>query len=130
MNAAPQHGPEPLFDQEYLNGPREQSHHPDRKEVTVGDIVVVNDPGHPRTFWKLARVTGLLRKSDSQVRGVGVQVGSTRSMLRLLIQALYPLEVHSSQFDQPIDSESASVLRSEVILSFPSCCPGCPADVV
>ena len=43
----------------------------DGSNVTVGDIVLVNDPDHPRTFWKLARLRSLLRaqmvKSEEHV---------------------------------------------------------------
>ena len=71
---------------EYLTGLRESRSrhidHSDSNELAVGDFVIVNDPGHPRTFWKLAKVSGLLRSSDGQVRGARIQVGSTRSTLR------------------------------------------------
>ena len=43
----------------------------DGSNITVGDIVLVNDPDHPRTFWKLARLRSLLRaqmvKSEEHV---------------------------------------------------------------
>ena len=63
-------------------------------EIAVGDIVLVNDPDHPRTFWKLARVMELIRSTDGQVRGARILVGSTGSTLQRPTQALYPLEIH------------------------------------
>lgn len=62
-------------------------------EVAVGDIVLVNDPDHPRTFWKLVRVMELIRSTDGQVRGARIHVGSTGSNLQRPTQALYPLEI-------------------------------------
>ena len=44
-------------------------------EIAVGDIVLVNDPDHPRTFWKLARVMKLIRSVDGQVKGAHIRAG-------------------------------------------------------
>ena len=38
-------------------------------EVAVGNIVLGNDPDHPQTFWKLARVVELIKSADGEVRG-------------------------------------------------------------
>ena len=44
--------------------------------VSVGDVVLVYDEDHPRIFWKLVKVEGLLKGSDGAVRGVKVCVRS------------------------------------------------------
>ena len=49
---------------EYLTELREPHRHGHSQSngsiITVGDIVLVNDPDHPSTFWKLARVNELV----------------------------------------------------------------------
>ena len=94
---------------EYLTELREahsrKQSHSNSSEIAVGDIVLVNDPGHPRTFWKLARVKELIRSSDGQIRGARVQVGATGSTLRRPVQTLFPLEIHAQQSDQLIEEE-------------------------
>ena len=37
--------------------------------VGVGDIVLVYDEGHPRGFWKLARIKSLVIGKDGRARG-------------------------------------------------------------
>ena len=67
--------------------------------VTVGDIVLVHDQDHPRTFWRLAKVEKLIESSDNKVRGARVRVGSKNgrsSILRRPVQLLYPMEVQCS----------------------------------
>lgn len=49
---------------EYLTELRESHRHGQSQSngsiISVGDIVLMNDPAHPRTFWKLARVKELV----------------------------------------------------------------------
>lgn len=59
-------------------------------EVAVGNIVLGNDPDHPQTFWKLARVVELIRSADGEVRARTL-VGSTGSTLQHPTQAMYTL---------------------------------------
>lgn len=77
----------------------------DGSNITVGDIVLVNDPDHKRTFWKQAKVKKLIKSSDGQVRGARIQVGVTGSILRRPVQALYPLEICASQPAQSMVNE-------------------------
>lgn len=51
-------------------------------EVAVGNIILVNDPDHPQTFWKLARVVELIGSAEGQVRGARILVRSTGSTLQ------------------------------------------------
>ena len=77
----------------------------------VGDIVLVHDQNHPRTFWRLAKVEKLIESSDNKVRGARVRVGSKSvrsSILRRPVQLLYPLEVQCStetQLSEPQKDE-------------------------
>ena len=79
--------------------------------VMVGDIVLVHNQDHPRTFWKLAKVEKLIESSDNKVRGARVRVGSKsgRSLiLRRPVQLLYPLEVQcptETQLSEPQKEE-------------------------
>ena len=64
--------------------------------VSVGDLVLVHDEGHPRSHWKLGKVERILKSKDGQNRGAEVRVKakkSKRSLLRRPLQLLYPLEV-------------------------------------
>ena len=63
-------------------------------EVAVGNFVLGNDPDHPQTFWKLARVVELIRSVDGEVRGARTLVGSTGFTLQHPTQAMYPLVTH------------------------------------
>ncbi|KAL5497136.1 hypothetical protein EMCRGX_G013555 [Ephydatia muelleri] len=64
--------------------------------VSVGDVVLVYEEGHPRIFWKLAKVEGLLKGSDGAVRGAKVRVrsGNGFTILKRPVQHLFPLEVN------------------------------------
>ena len=64
--------------------------------VSVGDVVLVYDEDHPRIFWKLAKVEGLIKGSDGVVRGAKVRVRSANgfTVLKRPVQHLFPLEVN------------------------------------
>ena len=64
--------------------------------VSFGDVVLVYDEDHPRIFWKLAKVEGLLKGSDGVVRGAKVRVrsGNGFTVLKRPVQHLFPLEVN------------------------------------
>lgn len=69
------------------------------QQISVGDIVLVQDEDRPRGFWRLARVEGLIKGSDGQVRGASVRLhssGKQHACLQRPIQRLYPLEIYSS----------------------------------
>ena len=61
--------------------------------VSVGDVVLVYEEGHPQIFWKLAKVEGLLIGSDGAVRGAKVHVRSENgfTILKRPVQHLFPL---------------------------------------
>ena len=70
-------------------------------EITVGDIVLVNDPNHPQTF---LRVMALIRSIDEHVRGACIHVGATRSALRRPTLALYLLEINAPPSDELVEA--------------------------
>ena len=66
--------------------------------VGVGDVVLVHDEGHPRGFWKLARIKSLVIGKDGRARGAVLRVASTgnqESLLQRPLQRLYPLEIRN-----------------------------------
>ena len=73
-------------------------------EVKEGDVVLVEGERHTkRIFWKLGRVTSLIKGKDDVVRGAKLLLGNGQQLERPL-QKLYPLETQ-------IDHEQ----RNEVI---------------
>ena len=68
--------------------------------VCVGDLVLVHDETHPRSYWKMGKVERLLMSQDRQSRGAEVRVqgrgSSGGGLLRRSLQLLYPLEVNCS----------------------------------
>ena len=64
-------------------------------QIKVGDVVVVHTSDQPRAFWRLGRVTKLVKGNDDRVRGAVLKVsgeGRQATMLERPIQLLYPLE--------------------------------------
>ena len=68
--------------------------------VTLGDIVLVHDESHPRTFWKLGKVQHLIEGRDGCVRAAVVRVssGSRETTLKRPVQLLYPLEINTGTY--------------------------------
>ena len=68
--------------------------------MSVGDLVLVHDETHPRSYWKMGKVERLLMSKDGQSRGADVRVQGRGSsggrLLRRPLQLLYPLEVSCS----------------------------------
>ena len=62
-----------------------------------GEVIIVHDENHPRSFWKLGRVTDIIKRDDGQVRGAVIDVvtNGKPQTLRRPITHLYPLEVTS-----------------------------------
>ena len=62
-----------------------------------GEMVIIHDENHPRSFWKLGRVTDMIKGDDGQIRGAVIDVvtNGKPQTLRRPITRLYPLEVMS-----------------------------------
>ena len=77
-------------------------HRPKGKNVTlppvrINDVVILHDQGtSQRAFWKLARITDLIRGRDGKVRGARVLVAGKKTLIERPLQELFPLEVHAS----------------------------------
>ena len=89
--------------QEYLLGIREvlsQSSQSKKRDVSVGDIVIVKNEQSKRQFWKLARVEELIVGKDGNIRSAKLSMHSNgancKSFLRPL-QHLVPLEIPVSK---------------------------------
>ena len=87
---------------EYLTSLRETSvflYRPSQEIIQVGDIVLLRNEGKPRAFWKLAKVTELVRGRDGAVRSAKIQcLTNSREKtteLRRPIQHLVPLELRA-----------------------------------
>ena len=88
-----------------------------REIVKEGEVVAVFDEMHPRSFWRLGRIEGIIRSSDGGVRGAQVRVktkSGSSTILRRPIQHLYPLGVHSEAGPAATDEldKSSSPLRT------------------
>ena len=87
--------------------------------VSVGDLVLVHDEGHPRSHWKLGKIEGILTSKDGQIRGAEVRVQGKRSkkssLLRRPLQLLYPLEVscatHETSQPESVPEQSEQSVR-------------------
>ena len=73
----------------------------------MGDIVLVHDENHPRTFWKLGRVENLIEGHDGLVRAAVVRVASESgtTTLRRPVQLLYPLEMNDLDVEETENAE-------------------------
>ena len=60
-----------------------------------GEVVVIHDDNHPRTLWKVGRVTDVITGHDGQIQGAVLKVSTNGklSTLRRPTSSLYPLEV-------------------------------------
>ena len=65
--------------------------------VSINDVVILRDQGtSQRAFWKLARITDLIKGRDGKVRGARVLVVGKKTLIERPLQELFPLEVHAS----------------------------------
>ena len=84
---------------EYLLQLRERYHVTDNVGVArvpiPGEVVLVHDENHPRTMWRLGRVSELIVGTDGQTRGATLEVSTNGKLSTLCrsISRLYPLKV-------------------------------------
>ena len=86
---------------DYLLSIREtaRSHGTSEDAIAEGDVVVLKNDSSPRVFWKLAKVTEILRSHDGIIRAAKVRVLNSDgkvSELRRPIQHLIPLELQTN----------------------------------
>ena len=66
--------------------------------VKENDIVLIHEDHIPQGKWKLAKVIKLISGQDGIVRGVKVQVGSSKAKISVIkrpIEKLNPLEIRT-----------------------------------
>ena len=100
---------------------RQHSGTTDQPDVAVDDVVVVHSKGEPKEFWKLGRITELIRGRDDKIRGAIVKVagkGRQATSLHRPIQLLYPLEVPHPPHDAPSDDDEVET-RPDVSPNLP-----------
>lgn len=99
------------WSREYLLELRDAHRHHNNNTLTApvkpGDVVVVHDEGHPRAFWKLARVKELIVGRDGQPRGAVLRLprkSGQQTTLQRPLQLIHPLEFPAGS--QPPTDES------------------------
>ena len=65
--------------------------------MRIRDVVILHYQGtSQRAFWKLARITYLIKGRDGNVRGARVLVAGKKTLIERPLQESFPLEVHAS----------------------------------
>ncbi|CAB4006889.1 E3 ubiquitin- ligase DZIP3, partial [Paramuricea clavata] len=81
----------------------------EKSSVEVGDIVLVHDENHPRSFWRIGRIKELVNSTaDGKSRGAVVQVMSKKgkvTTLRCPLQLLYLMEINCKLAKEEVQSE-------------------------
>ena len=68
--------------------------------INVGDIVLVEDPTLKRNYWKLGKITKLIKGHDERVRAATVKIDNNNSIHQLInrpICKLYSLEIRANE---------------------------------
>jgi len=89
------------------------------RAASIGDVVVVHEKDKPRGKWRVGKILDIIAGSDGCIRGAVVQVrskGGNSTMLRHLVQRLYPLEIQSQV---PIQDRTPVLLPVKQELSYP-----------
>ena len=79
-----------------------------KREVSEGDVVIVNETGKPRSQWRLGKIVKLLKGKDGHTRGVELEVADKkgeRKRLQRPLQLLYSLEIKEQRSDSETDHE-------------------------
>ncbi len=98
---------------ELRNAHRSQRKLQEKSCVEIGDIVLVHDENHPRSFWRIGRIRDLVtsKEGDGNSRGAVVQVISKKgrtTTLRRPLQLFYPLEINCKCVEEQEESEVES----------------------
>ena len=85
--------------------------------IALGDIVLVHDEAHPRTYWRLGKVEKLIKGCDEQIRAAVVRVASRSgtTTLKRPVQLLYPLETNHADHSllYPLETNHADHEETE-----------------
>ena len=100
----------------YLNELREY-HRCGKEEdtrINVGDIVLVEDPTLKRNYWKLGKITKLIKGHDERVRTATVKIYNNNSIHQLInrpICKLYLLEIRANE-----NTEKDEIIADQAIV--------------
>ncbi|CAB3997663.1 Hypothetical predicted protein [Paramuricea clavata] len=89
-----------------------------KKACEVGEVVLVQGEGLPRSQWKIGRVEALLKSKDGEVRGVKLRALNKKGkpiVLRRPIQKLVPLEIKEERKneDSKESKQDADIQKEE-----------------
>ena len=106
------------WSKEYLLNLREHHrvHKGSRKEVSIGDVVILNETGKPRSQWRLGKIVKLLTGKDGYTRGVELEVADKKGQRKRLqrpLQLLYSLEIKEQRSDPEADHEEQAGTTEE-----------------
>lgn len=75
--------------------------------MRINDVVILHDQGTSlRAFWKLARITDLIRGRDGKVHRARVLIAGKKTLIERPLQELFPLEVHASNTESTNQNSS------------------------
>ncbi|UYV64990.1 hypothetical protein LAZ67_3002675 [Cordylochernes scorpioides] len=94
-----------IFLKEYLGALIQKSENIDRRQLKVGDVVLIGQENLKRMFWPKGRIVNLIPGKDGIVRVAHVKT-STGTLIRAL-QRLHPLEISSNVKTIQMDNSNA-----------------------
>ena len=87
--------------------------------IAEGDVVLLKNDSSPRVFWKLAKVTEVLKSHDGMILAAKVRVLNSDgkvSELRRPEQQLIPLELHiNCELTTKVVSDAAASVKKKVL---------------
>ena len=95
------------FQNQYSTEPRERHKNINRstkREIKVGELVLISDENLQRHRWRVAVVEGLISSKDGHVRGCRLRITNNKSKISTYINRpankLCPLEITSKQSEK------------------------------
>ncbi|UYV67798.1 hypothetical protein LAZ67_5002101 [Cordylochernes scorpioides] len=107
------------FLKEYLGALIQKSENIDRRQLKVGDVVLIGQENLKRMFWPKGRIVNLIPGKDGIVRVAHVKT-STGTLIRAL-QRLHPLEISSNKRRGKLSSLARRSRHAKKILQAASC---------
>ena len=95
------------------------------RHIALGDIILVHDEAHPRTYWRLGKVEKLIKGCDEQIRAAVVRVASRSGIttLKRPVQLLYPLETnHADHEETESEPQKGEAEQHNVVRRLPRRC--------
>ena len=86
------------------------------KKVNVNDIVLVYDEMVSRHFWKIAIVTGVLPRRDSEIRGAIVRMAKTNKIPKRSVNKLFMVKNTYHDTNQTDKAREQKLRREAAII--------------